>query len=96
MDKKMPTWQQRVWKWTGDFFYGIRPLLLYLLLPSAISALGLYIAGLRNHIRFFLWRSGQFYRTLGLLAVFSCCGEGADPGECPSGMRQHFTGNPSM
>lgn len=70
MDKKMPTWQQRVWKWTGDFFYGIRPLLLYLLLPSAISALGLYIAGLRNHIRFFLWRSGQFYRTLGLLAVF--------------------------
>lgn len=70
MDNKTLTWQQRVWKWIGDFVYGIRPLLLYLLLPPAISAFGLFIAGLKEHIEFFLWRSGQFYRTLGLILVF--------------------------
>ena len=58
MDNKTLTWQQRVWKWIGDFVYGIRPLLLYLLLPPAISAFGLFIAGLKEHIEFFLWRSG--------------------------------------
>ena len=70
MDNKTLTWQQRVWKWIGDFVYGIRPLLLYLLLPPASSAFGLFIAGLKEHIEFFLWRSGQFYRTLGLILVF--------------------------
>lgn len=70
MDDKTLTWQQKVWKWIGDFVYGIKPLLLYLLLPPAISAFGLYIAGLRDNIEFFLLRSGQFYRTLGLLLVF--------------------------
>ena len=53
MDNKTLTWQQRVWKWIGDFVYGIRPLLLYLLLPPAISAFGLFIAGLKEHIEFF-------------------------------------------
>lgn len=60
MDNKTLTWQQRVWKWIGDFVYGIRPLLLYLLLPPAISAFGLFIAGLKEHIEFSCGAAASF------------------------------------
>lgn len=64
------TWQERVWNKTGVFLYSIRPMMLYLLLPPAISTVAMFLYGLKGHSEYFIYRSGQFYRTLGLIATF--------------------------
>lgn len=62
--------QEKIWKGTGVFWYAIRPLLLYLLLPSAISGLVVVITKSKGNLDRFVQNSGQFYRTLGIVLTF--------------------------
>ncbi len=60
------SFQQKLWRGTGTFFYAIKPLLLYLLLPSLLMCMGMLLSGKRT-AQDMVDRSGQFYYTLGIL-----------------------------
>lgn len=68
-DKKL-TGQQKIWKNSGIFWHAVRPMLLYLLLPPAISTIAMFFYGLKEQSEYFIFTSGQFYRTLGLGVTF--------------------------
>lgn len=70
MGENSLTWQQKVWNNTGIFLHSIRPMLLYLLLPPAISTVAMFLYGLKGHSEYFILRSGQFYRMIGLVSTF--------------------------
>lgn len=60
------SFQQRLWKGAGVFFYAIRPLLLYLTLPALLMCGGMFLSGGRT-AEDMMSRSGRFYHTLGIL-----------------------------
>ncbi len=70
MEDKNMTAQQKIWINTGIVWYAVRPMLLYLLLPPAISTIAMFFYGLKEQPEYFILKSGQFYRTLGLAVTF--------------------------
>lgn len=70
MEDRELSLQEKIWKGTGVFWHAIRPLLLYLFLPPAISSIAVALTGAGKDLELFIWRSGQFYRTLGIILTF--------------------------
>lgn len=70
MEERELSQQEKIWKGTGVFWHAIKPLLLYLFLPPAISSVAVALTGAGEDLELFIWRSGQFYRTLGIILTF--------------------------
>lgn len=70
MEEKGLSKQQKIWINAGVFWYAVRPMLLYLLLPPAISTAAMFIYGMKEQSRYFILTSGQFYHTLGIAVTF--------------------------
>lgn len=66
MKKTELSFQQKLWKGTGTFFYSIRPLILYSVLPALLMSLGMTFFGNRTADQV-ISGSGNFYYTAGIL-----------------------------
>lgn len=60
------TFQQKLWKGAGTLLRSLRPLLLYLCLPSALVCVGMVLYRDRD-AQDMLLRSGHFYNALGIV-----------------------------